>query len=490
MERDKRQDAGINIFDPGKAPSTAQTIVATALLFVTPLLNLKEIWQVAAVLAAYSVAAGVLFVNFILRQPQATRQGPAAGVLQLAVALCAAYLLGVGTHGAAVHTSRYVASQATCAAQTQVFQSMAKSRECVERGHSKRAHLAYLKSLENTAWKAVEAAIKPVDVGPASRWDEELLDKALKALSRYLADFPTGEFGTVAKKQVQVLSERLEIVRQFKFGSALVNRGCDLCPELMVLPPGSFLFGSPYSEAGRDDDEGPQQERSIDAPFAIGIYEITQAQWAFCVREGACSSDPLTNTVFAPDLPVVNVSWEEALAYTAFLSGRLGENYRLPSEMEWEYAARAGTTDQFALGDKPSPLHEICYYYNVLDSSTGRSNATQCSDYFGDDGPTSAKPTSAQRGAKGYFASNRFGLFHMLGNVEEWTGDCYQRSLIREERCTTTKTVRGASYLSSPIRPPRSGEVIQLRVANRRSETPTQRRSNLGFRVVRELRPR
>ena len=131
-------------------------------------------------------------------------------------------------------------------------------------------------------------------------------------------------------------------------------RDCPECPEMVVAPAGSFMMGSPWWEVFRWPDEGPVHEVTIMHPFAAGVYEVTFEEWDACVSEGGCGR-------YRPDdagwgrgrRPVINVSWEDAQRYVEWLSRKTEEGYRLLSESEWEYAARAGTdTRYFWWGDE------------------------------------------------------------------------------------------------------------------------------------------
>ena len=173
-----------------------------------------------------------------------------------------------------------------------------------------------------------------------------------------------------------------------------VFRDCDTCPEMVVIPGGRFMMGSPASEEGRYDNEGPRHEVTLRS-FAMGVKEVTFDQWEACVRGGGCDG-------YRPDdwgwgrgsRPVIEVTWAAAQAYVRWLSERTGAAYRLPSESEWEYAARGGTT---------TPFH------------TGTTISTDQANYGSESGPTPV----------GMFAPNAFGLYDVHGNVWERVEDCW-----------------------------------------------------------------
>ena len=125
-----------------------------------------------------------------------------------------------------------------------------------------------------------------------------------------------------------------------------VFRDCDVCPEMVVVPAGSFLMGSPAGEKDREANEGPQHRVTIARPFAVGKFDVTFAEWDACVAAGGCKhspSDTVSRRLY--NFPVINVSWDDVTnEYLPWLSRKTGKTYRLLTEAEWEYAARAGTT--------------------------------------------------------------------------------------------------------------------------------------------------
>lgn len=179
-------------------------------------------------------------------------------------------------------------------------------------------------------------------------------------------------------------------------------RDCTFCPEMVEIPAGSFVMGSPESELDRQDDEGPQHSVSV-GRFALGRYEVTFSEWEACVAAGGCSHRPDDWGWGRGSMPVMDVSWEDAQQYVAWLSRSTGHEYRLPSESEWEYAARAGTTTARYWGE------EI---------GSGWAHCRGCGSPWDD----------SRTAPVGSFSANGFGLHDMLGNVWEWTQDCYSSS--------------------------------------------------------------
>ena len=220
-------------------------------------------------------------------------------------------------------------------------------------------------------------------------------------------------------------------------------RDCPECPEMAVLPAGSYRMGSPSYEQGRQDDEGPVYEVTIGASFAIGVYEVTVAEFGRFVDETGYSAGSSCyvyegtwvsrdgrnwrNPGFGQSggHPVACVSWNDAQAYAAWLSRRTGEAYRLPSESEWEYAARAGTATSRYWGEGESGQ---CGHANGADASLKeRHSDRQWTTASCRDGHAHTAPA-------GSFTANGWGLQDMLGNVWEWTEDCWNDSYAGRRR--------------------------------------------------------
>ena len=253
-----------------------------------------------------------------------------------------------------------------------------------------------------------------------------------------------------------------------------VFRECAECPQMVVIPAGEFLMGSPDDEPRRDSDEGPQLRVKISKPFAAGKFEVTFAQWDACVAAGGCGGHRPSDVSWGRgNRPVVIVSWEDAQAYVGWISTRTGRPYRLLSEAEWEYAARAGTKTVFPWGNTISTKH--ANYDATLpfpDSPAGEFRQQTL-------------PVAS-------FGPNQFGLHDMQGNVWEWVEDCYVRRYsalpaeIRESerpwrspKCEHY-VFRGGSWGDGPH---------VLRSANRGRYEPFIRNTNGGFRVARTLTP-
>ena len=184
-------------------------------------------------------------------------------------------------------------------------------------------------------------------------------------------------------------------------------RDCAECPLMVVVPGGSFDMGSPESEAGRDSDEGPVHRVRIERPFAVGVYELTFAEWDACVSGGGCGGYRPSDAGWGRgNRPVIRVSWEDAKAYVRWLSEETGEEYRLLSESEWEYVARAGTRTPFHTGET---------------ISTGQANYDGRYTY----GSGRKGRYRGRTVVVGSFDANGYGLHDVHGNVMEWVEDCW-----------------------------------------------------------------
>ena len=184
-----------------------------------------------------------------------------------------------------------------------------------------------------------------------------------------------------------------------------VFRDCPDCPQMVLVPPGEFTMGSPPGERFRAA-EAPRRVK-IAQPFAVGRFEVTFAEWEACVAGGGCGGHrPDDHGWGGGDQPVVGVTWDDAMAYVGWLSQKTGRRYRLLSEAEWEYAARAGTESAFGFGE-------------TLSSDQANFDASEAT-------PLSPKGQARGRTTRvGSFPANAFGLHDMHGNAWEWTADCW-----------------------------------------------------------------
>jgi formylglycine-generating enzyme required for sulfatase activity len=206
-------------------------------------------------------------------------------------------------------------------------------------------------------------------------------------------------------------------------------------PRMVAIRGGSFVMGSPPSEVGRFKTEGPQHEVAIAHDFAVSAYPVTFDEWDACVQDGGCSGySPPDEHWGRGNHPVVNVSWNDAQAYIAWLNRKTGRHYRLLSEAEYEYAERAGSQTPYATGYRISTNQA-----NFLDAAmTSPGNL-----------PIGQSPTPV-----GSFPPNAFGLYDMQGSVWEWVQDCWNDSYARTPRDGSPmlggdcqrRVVRGAAF--------------------------------------------
>ena len=269
---------------------------------------------------------------------------------------------------------------------------------------------------------------------------------------------------------------------------------CDVCPKMVIVPGGSFLMGSPKDEVGRDTDEGPPHKVSI-ASFALGKSEVTRREFAVyaqsaTIEPGGCwfwdgkegKQDAVKNWQGpgfsqTDEDPVVCVNWEDAKGYVDWLSRRTDHEYRLASESEWEYAARAKTETSRFWGDNPD---SACDFANVADQTLKESYPDLAWPIHDcEDGHVRTAPV-------GNFQANFFGLNDMLGNVWEWTEDCWNANYTGAPddgsawvtgNCSA-RVVRGGSWLSGPR---------VVRSADRYRNDASNRSEIVGFRVARTL---
>ena len=292
-------------------------------------------------------------------------------------------------------------------------------------------------------WVAFEAALEAED-----------LDESDDILNM-IRDLDPGNAGLAESEQ------RLAEVQQ----TALER---EYAGEMVSIPGGTFRMGD--LSGGGDDDELPVHSVTVPA-FRMGKYEVTFTQWDACVVDGGCGG-------YRPDdegwgrgnRPVINVSWDDAQVFIGWLNDKTGGKFRLPTEAEWEYAARAGSTTKYHFGNSES---QLCRYANHADDSTDYSNQNKsCSDGIG------------RRTAKvGRYQPNSYGLYDMHGNVREWVQDCYNDSYVgapSDGKGWTSRDCNERVYRSGSWSGPPKLQTSSNRYKNTR---PTQH-NNHGFRLV------
>lgn len=275
--------------------------------------------------------------------------------------------------------------------------------------------------------------------------------------------------------ELRVLQDPATATRNLSNRIGDTFRDCRQCPQMVIVPSGSFIMGAQAGEKGNSDEQ-PQHKVTIRNSFAVGKYEVRFDEWMHCVADGVCGIVPDEGWGRGPR-PVVNISWYDAKAYTDWLSRRTGKAYRLLTEAEWEYAARARTTTARFWG---SAENAACRYANVADQ-TARGAYRDRATHDCNDSHLNAAPV-------GTFEPNAFGLYDMLGNAWEWVEDCHQSSYQSApadgsawvpKNCAS-RVIRGGSWLSSPS---------FVRSSVRFKDYPAARDLVSGFRVARMLNP-
>jgi formylglycine-generating enzyme required for sulfatase activity len=243
---------------------------------------------------------------------------------------------------------------------------------------------------------------------------------------------------------------------------------CEKCPEMVVVPTGSFIMGSPNDEMYRENNEGPQHRVTFARSFAVGRFAVTFDEWDACLAEGGCSGySPHDGGWGRGRRPVIYVSWNDVNAYVDWLSRKTGKAYRLLSEAEREYVARAGTTTPYWWGTSISTRLANYSTSNTDGGAAGRDNQQQ------------TVPVDL-------FQPNPWGLYQVHGNVWEWTEDCYHSdykgspsdgSAWTSGDCSS-RVVRGGGWSDPPG---------HLRSASRASVGASDWDGLDGFRLARTL---
>ena len=283
--------------------------------------------------------------------------------------------------------------------------------------------------------------------------------------------------------------------------AAVAFRDCDECPEMVVVPSGEFIMGAEGGEEGRPD--GPPHSVAFARPFAIGKFEVTNREFTAFVAETGYETPKSclvrvgdewlmhpeshwtglrTGQESEPDHPVACVNWLDSRSYVAWLAEKTGQPYRLPSEAEWEYAARGGVSGDFPWGDDPDGA---CAHANVYDLSAQAEHGYSWEVADCDDGFALLAPV-------GRYQANGFGLHDVAGNLWEWVEDCYEAPYGAHMptdgsafgpppgQCER-RSVRGGSWTS---------RISRQRLAFRGRDPEDFRYSIFGFRVARSLEER
>ncbi|MDB5985810.1 MAG: hypothetical protein JWR16_863 [Nevskia sp.] len=299
-----------------------------------------------------------------------------------------------------------------------------------------------------------------------------LTDAASAAASTVAASRAVAQAMPVpARIQTPCISQREEptIV-----GGITYFRDCADTPAMATFSGGQFrmgdLFGNGLSY------ELPPHDVHV-AAFALARYEVSIAEWQQCMEASVCTAPSPDNASKPRNHPVVGVTWLQAHEYVDWLTQRTGRRYRLPSEAEWEYAARAGSRDQYSWGNRSEP---VCGYANALDQAGHRAQPQMFWYVECDDGYATTAPV-------GSYPPNAWGLYDMLGNVWEWVEDCWHSDYsgaptdgsawISGGDCNK-RVNRGGGWGNNPR---------ALRVSNRDADPQDTRSDGMGFRVARNL---
>ena len=233
-----------------------------------------------------------------------------------------------------------------------------------------------------------------------------------------------------------------------------VFRDFEAAPSMVVVPQGQFFMGSLADELNREENEGPRHKVRIAQAFAVGRFEVTFDEWDACAKAKACDNSAYDNGWPRGKRPAINISWLDAKQYVAWISKQSGKAYRLLSEAEWEYAARAGSPGAYGFGDTITPAM--------------------------------AQYDKRETTGVGTFEPNAFGLYDMHGNVWEWVADCFADTYKTASDDGTAaggvdcaeRVYRGGAYTS---------QSWKVRAAYRNKNKPDYRDNELGFRVARAL---
>jgi len=295
-------------------------------------------------------------------------------------------------------------------------------------------------------------------------WSQAKAANRAESYQQYLTSFPQGAY----------VAQAIAAIEQLKPAVGRSFKDCDTCPTMVTLPTGSAQLGASDSEAGARPNEKPQRSVNIGNMFAMSVGEVTFAEWDSCVSAGGCQTRPSDNGWGRGSRPVINVSWDDALAYTQWLSTKTGFQYTLPSEAQWEYAARGGDTNALIGGSAKA----LCAFANGAGQESGLQwGNADCTD-----------PAADRTLPSGMLGANKFGLKDMIGNVAEWTLDCNTLNLrdaptdgrADQRGSCNQRSVRGGSWFSGPS---------DLRYAARLMQRRGDSNDFTGLRVVRVIAP-
>ena len=295
-------------------------------------------------------------------------------------------------------------------------------------------------------------------------WNAAKAAHTAGAYQQYLTSFPQGAFAAQAIAAIENL--RPSPGRTFK--------DCQSCPEMVSLPAGTAELGAGETEKDARPNEKPQRPVTFADMFAISVSEVTFAEYDACVNAGGCTGKPNDNGWGRGNRPVINVTWDQAQKYVGWLSSQTGKRYGLPTEAQWEYAARAGDSNPLIGGSAAA----ICAFANGAGKESGfKWSNTACTD-----------PAIDRTMPAGLLGANKYGVKDMIGNVAEWTQDCNTLNLrdaptdgsADARGSCNQRVVRGGSWFSGPA---------DLRYAARLMQRRGDSNDFTGFRVIRKTGP-
>ncbi len=358
---------------------------------------------------------------------------------------------------AAADAARKAAAE-RAAAHAQAWQAAAEANTV----DSYQNYLAQYPGGENAAEAQSRIDRLQATAADMAAWTAAKTAHTANAYQQYLNSFPQGVYAAEAIAAIEAL--RPTPGRVFK--------DCSTCPDMVSLPPGTASLGAGDNEKHARPNEKPQRPVTFANMFAISVKEVTFTEYNACISAGVCIGQPSDNGWGGGNRPVINVSWDEAQKYVAWLSETSGQSYSLPTEAQWEYAARAGDASPLIGGSTAA----LCAFANGASNESGLKWAN----------PDCIDPASDKTLPAGSLGANKFGVKDMIGNVAEWTQDCNTLNLrdaptdgsADSRGSCNQRVVRGGSWFSGPP---------DLRYAARLMQRRGDSNDFTGLRVVRKI---
>ncbi len=333
--------------------------------------------------------------------------------------------------------------------------------------HTISAYQTYLS--QHPAGAHAEDAYRRIETLKGSAADQAAWETAkaahnIAAYERYLASFANGQYAAEAIKAIETLRP----------AAGKIFQDCDICPPMVSLPSGQAALGAGENEPGVRPNEMPKRPVIFANMFAISVTEITFDQWQACVNAQQCRAISNDNGWGRGNRPVIQVSWDDAQTYIGWLSAKTGFDYSLPSEAQWEYAARGGDAGVWMGGSQKA----LCAFANGAGTESGLGWAN----------PACGDMASDRTLPAGMLSANPFGVKDMIGNVAEWTLDCNTLNLNDAPTDGSAdlrgscqqRVIRGGSWFSGPA---------DLRYGARIMQRRADSNDFTGFRVIRTVKP-